>query len=175
MFVYHDNSAVLLLDLRRRLKAVVDVLRARIRDGLLWLGLLSWLREDPLFILTSGSGRTWFLLLLFCFVTLSSLLVVLGFWPIWAGLVGNSEKLGFPTFAVLGKGRPTLRDSLVKLKGWLPFLPEVALPRLTGEMLAEVVRRKGAAAGSLDGWGWREFKALTVSWFDGLLLVFSLR
>ena len=74
----------------------------------------------------------------------------------------NSERPGFPTFAALGKGRPAL------VEGWLPFLPEVALPRLAGEMLTEVVHRKGATAGSLDGWGWREFKALPVSWFDGL-------
>ena len=43
--------------------------------------------------------------------------------------------------------------------------------RLTGQMLAEVVRRKGATAGSLDGWGWRELKVLPVPWFDGLALV----
>ena len=47
------------------------------------------------------------------------------------------------------------------------------MPRLTGEMLAEVVHRKGATAGSLDGWGWREFKVLPVSWFDGLARIFS--
>ena len=35
----------------------------------------------------------------------------------------------------------------------LPLLPEVALPRLTGQMLYDVVQRKGATAGSLDGWG----------------------
>ena len=35
------------------------------------------------------------------------------------------------------------------------LLPEVSLPVLAGEMLADVVRRKGATAGSLDGWGWR--------------------
>ena len=46
------------------------------------------------------------------------------------------------------------------------LLPEVALPRLTGQMLADVVQRKGCTAGSLDGWGWREFKVLPVSWFD---------
>ena len=34
--------------------------------------------------------------------------------------------------------------------------------------MLEVVRRKGATAGSLDGWGWRELKVLPVSWFDGL-------
>ena len=46
------------------------------------------------------------------------------------------------------------------------------MPRLTGEMLAEVVHREGATAGSLDGWGW-EFKALPVSWFDGLARILS--
>ena len=67
----------------------------------------------------------------------------------------NSERPGFPTFVVLA----------------LP--PEISLPALTGEMLVDVVRRKGATAGSLDGWGWREFEALPVSWFDGLARIFS--
>ena len=40
------------------------------------------------------------------------------------------------------------------------------LPFLTGQMLADVVLHKGVSAGSLDGWGWRELKALPVSWFD---------
>ena len=35
-------------------------------------------------------------------------------------------------------------------------------------MLADVLQRKGATAGSLDGWGWRELKVLPVSWYDGL-------
>ena len=39
--IMHDASTAVLLDLRRRFKAVVDVLRAVIRDGLFWLGLLS--------------------------------------------------------------------------------------------------------------------------------------
>ena len=40
-------------------------------------------------------------------------------------------------------------------------------------MLADVVRRKGATAGSLDGWGWRELKVLLVAWFDGLARILS--
>ena len=48
------------------------------------------------------------------------------------------------------------------------LLPVVDLPRLTGQMLYDVVHRKSATAGSLDGWGWRELKALPVSWFDEL-------
>ena len=46
---------------------------------------------------------------------------------------------------------------------WLPLLPEVSLPRLTGQVLADVVQRKSATAGSLDGWGWRDLKVLPVS------------
>ena len=42
------------------------------------------------------------------------------------------------------------------------------MPRLTGQMLADVVRRKGATVGSLHGWGWRELKVLPVSWYDEL-------
>ena len=33
-------------------------------------------------------------------------------------------------------------------------------------MLADVVQRKSATAGSLDGWGWRDLKVLPVSWYD---------
>ena len=61
----------------------------------------------------------------------------------------------------------------MEVGGWLPLLPEFSLPRLTGEMLAEAVHREGATAGSWDGCGWREFKALPVSWFDGLARIFS--
>ena len=49
------------------------------------------------------------------------------------------------------------------------FLPEVHLPRLTGQMLADVVRRKGTTAGSLDGWGWRELKV----WYDELARILT--
>ena len=82
-------------------------------------------------------------------------------------LMQNSERPGFPTFAALGKGRPTLTD------GWLPLLPEVHLPRLTGQLLADVVHRKGVSAGGLDGWGWREFKVLPLSWFDELARILT--
>ena len=44
---------------------------------------------------------------------------------------------------------------------------------LTGQMLADVVQRKGAAARSLDGWGWRELKVLPVSWYDGLARILT--
>ena len=40
-------------------------------------------------------------------------------------------------------------------------------------MLADVVRGKGATAGSLDGWCWRELKVLPVSWYDGLARILT--
>ena len=59
MFMYHDASIAVLLDLRRRFKAVVDVLHAVIRDGVTlarsleltvqWDGIL---RIGPVFPLT---------------------------------------------------------------------------------------------------------------------------
>ena len=60
-----------------------------------------------------------------------------------------------------------------EVDGWLPLLPEVHSPRLTGQMLADVVQRKGATAGGLDGWGWRELKVLLVSWYDELARTLS--
>ena len=40
-------------------------------------------------------------------------------------------------------------------------------------MLADVVQRKGATAGSLDGWGWRELKVLPVARFDELARILA--
>ena len=36
---------------------------------------------------------------------------------ILVGLMKNSERLGFPTFAALGKGRPALTNSILRLLG----------------------------------------------------------
>ena len=41
-------------------------------------------------------------------------------------------------------------------------------------MLYDVVHRKSATAGSLDGWGWKELKVLPVSWFDQLARILTL-
>ena len=60
-----------------------------------------------------------------------------------------------------------------EVEGWLPLLPEFELPRLTGQMLADVVLREGATAGSLDGWGWRELKVLPVAWYDQLARILT--
>ena len=44
---------------------------------------------------------------------------------------------------------------------------------MTGQVLADVVQRKGATACSLDGWGWRELKVLPVSWYDELARILN--
>ena len=82
------------------------------------------------------------------------------------------RKTWLPYFCHSGQRETSLEEFTREVDGWLPLLHEFFLPRLSGEMLAEVVHRKSATAGSLDGWGWREFKALSVSWFDGLARIF---
>ena len=83
------------------------------------------------------------------------------------------RKAWLPYFCRSGQRETSLDEFDWEVDGWLPLLPEVHLPRLTGQVLAEVVQRKGATAGSLDGWGWRELKALPVSWYDELARIFS--
>ena len=83
------------------------------------------------------------------------------------------RKAWLPYFCRSGQRDTSLEEFDRVVEEWLPLLPEVSLPRLTGEMLADVVRRKDATAGSLDGSVWREFKALPVSWLDGLARILS--
>ena len=82
------------------------------------------------------------------------------------------RKAWLPYFCRSGQ-RETSLEEFNEVEGWLPLLHVISLPQLTGEMLADVVRRKGATAGSLDGWGWRQLKVLPVAWFDGLARILS--
>ena len=83
------------------------------------------------------------------------------------------RKAWLPYFCRSGQREASLEEFNEEVEGWLPVLPEVALPRLTGQMLADVVQRKGATAGGLDGWGWRELKVLPVAWFDELARILA--
>ena len=82
------------------------------------------------------------------------------------------RKAWLPYFCRSGQRDTSFEEFNFEVEGWLPLLPEVSLPRMTGQMLADVVR-KGATAGSLDGWGWRELKVLPVVWFDGLARILA--
>ena len=130
-----------------------------------------WLREDLLIHPFSGGGLTWFLVLLFFTVNLILFLVVLVCLLILLGLTRNSERLGFPSFCRSGQREASLEEFAEEVDGWLPLLPETSLLEPTGEMLADVVRRKGATAGSLDGWVGREMKALPVAWYVARILI----
>ena len=84
-----------------------------------------------------------------------------------------------PYFSRSGQRDTSLEEFNEEVEGWRLLLPEVALPRLTGQMLADVVQREGATASSFDGWEWRELKdglariltkvEDTGVWSDGLL------
>ena len=83
------------------------------------------------------------------------------------------RKAWLPYFCRSGQRETSLDEFNIECDGWLPLLGEFSLPALTGDMLFEVVKRKGATAGSLDGWGWRELKVLPVAWFDSLARVLA--
>ena len=72
------------------------------------------------------------------------------------------RKAWLPYFCRSGQRDTSLEEFDREVEGWLPLLLEVHLPRLTGQMLADVVQCEGGTAGSLDGWGWRELKVLLV-------------
>ena len=84
------------------------------------------------------------------------------------------RKAWLPYFCRSGQRETSLEEFSFEVDGWLLLLPEVSLPCLVGQMLADVVQGKGATAGSLDGWGWRELKVLLVSWYDGLARILTL-
>ena len=62
------------------------------------------------------------------------------------------RKAWLPYFCRTGQREASLVEFDREVDGWPPLLPEVHLPKLTGQMLADVVRRESATAGSLDGW-----------------------
>ena len=83
------------------------------------------------------------------------------------------RKAWLPYFCRSGQRETSLDEFSFEVDGWLPLLPEVQLPRLTGQMLFDVVNHKSVSAGGLDGWGWRELKVLPVSWYDGLARILT--
>ena len=52
------------------------------------------------------------------------------------------RKAWLPHFCRSGQREASLEGFALEVDGWLPVLPVVSLPELTGEMLEEVVRRK---------------------------------
>ena len=80
-----------------------------------------------------------------------------------------------PYFSRSSRGSADLNDFSQEVGGgWLPVLDVFHLPPLTGDVLVDVVRKKKSTAGGLDGWGWKELKALPPAWFDGLARILRL-
>ena len=77
----------------------------------------NWIREDPLVHPYKWLRLDLVPLPLFFSVSRIFLLVVLVFYLILLGLMRNSERPGFPFFVAVGKGRPALRNSIVRLRG----------------------------------------------------------
>ena len=238
VFLYRDCSLAPLLDMRRRFKAIMDLLNAMIRygvslsrsvelivqwDRILALGPMhpvtlddlsldraldigaffraasdihrrlstfihqvvvhrrdeavrgwrNWIREDPLvhpyrWVRPDLVPPAPFLQCERCLTSGGS-----GVLSDPARIDEEFRKAWLPYFCRSGQRETSLDEFSFEVDGWLPLLPEVHLPRLTGQMLADVVHRKSVSAGGLDGWGWRELKVLPVSWFDGLARILT--
>ena len=238
VFLYRDSSLAPLLDMRRRFKAVMDLLDSMIRDGVSlsrsvelttqWDRILSvgpihpvtledlssssaldlgaffrnasdvhrrlssfihrvvvhrrdaavqgwrnWVREDPLV-----HPYRWLrpdLVPPAPFLQCDPRLTVGGSGVLSDPIAIDAEfrKAWLPYFCRSGQRETSLDEFSFEVDGWLPLLPEVQLPRLTGQMLFDVVKHKNVSAGGLDGWGWRELKVLPVSWYDGLARILT--
>ena len=70
-----------------------------------------------------------------------------------AGIDEEFRKAWLPYFSRYGQMEASLEGFAEDADGWLPLLQVISLLELTGEMLADVVRRKEATGGSLDGLG----------------------
>ena len=70
------------------------------------------------------------------------------------------RKAWLPYFCRSGQREASLEEFALEVDGWLPFLPEVDLPRLTGQMLADVVRLErveGSSCGLVRSAGTHSF------------------
>ena len=105
--------------------------------------------------------------------------------PRGSGVLADPARIGeefrkawLPYFCRSGQREASLEEFALEVEGWLPVLPVVGLPQLTGEMLEGVVRRESAAVGSLHDWeggrrGERVLKVLPVAWFDELARILT--
>ena len=78
--------------------------------------------------------------------------MVLGCLLIRLRIEDEFRKAWLPYFCRSGQRDTSLEDINREVDGWLPLLAEFHLPRLTGQVLADVVQRKGVTAGRLEGW-----------------------
>ena len=110
-------------DVDRRLSDFIHaVVVRRLGSGGIGFGKTPWC------IPIGGFVLIWFTQLHFFSVSLILRLVVLGCFRIQQGLMKNSERPGFPTFAALGKGIPALRNSIARLRAGYHFYLRLLCP-----------------------------------------------
>ena len=115
-------------NVHRRLSDFIHQVVVHRRDEAI-RGWRNWIREDPSgSSLSLASSRLGAACSLLFSVSLVVLLMVLVFFLILLGLMKNSERLGFPIFAVLGKGRPALMNSALKLRVGCRFYRRFIFP-----------------------------------------------
>ena len=94
----------------------------------------NWIREDPWCIPIGGFVLIWFHLLPFFNASFILLLMVLVSLQILAGIDEEFRKAWLPYFCRSGQRDTSLEEFDLEVEGWLPLLPEVDLPRLTGQV-----------------------------------------
>ena len=156
-------------DVHRGLSDLLQGIVRRRRDRAL-LGWKAWILEDIV-----GFGLILFLLPLFLQCDPRETVDGSGAIADPALIDAKFREAWMPYFSRSSRGSADLDDFSQEVAGgWLPVLDVFHLPPLTGDVLAEVVRGKKSTSGGLDGWGWRELKALPLHWFDGLARILRL-
>ena len=108
----------------------------------------NWIREDPFGASQKvASSRIGSLSSLLSSVSPILRLVVLGCFLIHAKIDEEFRKAWLPYFCRSGQRDTRLEEFDREVEGWLLTLPVVLLPRLTGQMLADVVQRKECHCG----------------------------
>ena len=88
-------------------------------------------------------------------------------------IVSKFREAWLPYFCRSVRGVADVEDFYAKIEGvGQPVLNLVDLPPFTGDVLVEFVRRRRVTVGGLDGWRWRELKAIPlVRWVSSHLAV----
>ena len=104
--------------------------------GGIGLGTILW------FIRIGGFAQIWFSLLLFSSVISILHLVVFGVLADPTRIDEQFRKAWLPHFCRSGQRDTSLEEFSFEVEGWLPLLHVFELPRLTCQMLSDVVHRK---------------------------------
>ena len=79
-----------------------------------------------------------------------------------------------PYFCRSGHPVVTVSQFLDFVDPYLPQEPVIDLPGITGQDLFDVAGAKKSTAGGLDGWAWKQVKALPLAWCSGLAVLLSM-